>query len=221
VEHIHLAEDTPFETHLSQSGDGAERVFSEAIARLLRRSLEDVVTGGTARRLWGVFTDSSGEALPVGGKTGTGDELIERYGPGTAAGRRKEVSRSAAFAFFLGERYFGVITAHVPGVNEEGHSFTSALPTQVLKALEPVLRPMLRGRPSHPIEWEDAIAGGPDGGATGQPGLRLTGASSGPRNTQVVRQRITSDSRRKSKGATGKGNGSVRRRPPRVVDDLF
>jgi hypothetical protein len=84
--------------------------------------------------------------LPIGGKTGTGDELAEHYGPGTAAGKRKEVSRSAAFAFFIGERFFGVITAHVPGPNAQHYRFTSALPTQVVKALAPALQPLI-GRP--------------------------------------------------------------------------
>jgi len=107
IEQVHLAEDTPFETHLRRAADPGERVFSAEIAKLLRRSLEDVVTGGTARRLSGVYTDAERRPLAVGGKTGTGDELVDRYGPGTAAGKDKEVSRSAAFTFFIGERFSG------------------------------------------------------------------------------------------------------------------
>jgi hypothetical protein len=157
----------------------------------------------------------------VGGKTGTGDELIERYGPGTAAGKRKEVSRSAAFAFFLGERFFGVITAHVPGVNEEGHRFTSALPTQVLKALEPILRPMLRDKPSQPIEWEEAIAENTANGGARQARLDPAEADSGSRAIRTTRQRLSTGSRGQSKGTGRTGGKPVRRRPPRVVDDLF
>jgi membrane peptidoglycan carboxypeptidase len=221
VERIHLAEGTPFETHLGQSGEGVERVFPKEITRILRRSLEDVVAGGTARRLSGVYTDSSHQPFPVGGKTGTGDELIERYGPGTAAGKRKEVSRSAAFAFFLGERFFGVITAHVPGVNEEGHRFTSALPTQVLKALEPILRPMLRDKPSQLIEWDEAIAEASGNGGARQTRFEGAGADSGSRGIRSVRQRVSTGARAQSKGSGGTGGKPVRRRPPRVVDDLF
>jgi hypothetical protein len=157
----------------------------------------------------------------VGGKTGTGDELIERYGPGTAAGRRKEVSRSAAFAFFLGERFFGVITAHVPGVNEEGHRFTSALPTQVIKALEPILRPMLRDKPSRPIEWEEAIAEASGSGGARQTRFEGAGADSGSRGIRSTRQRVSTSSRGQSKGTRSRGGKPVRRRPPRVVDGLF
>jgi hypothetical protein len=57
------------------------------------------------------------------------------------------VSRSAAFAFYLGDRFFGVITAHVPGPNAKHYRFTSALPTQVVKALAPALTPLLRSPP--------------------------------------------------------------------------
>ena len=66
--------------------------------------------------------------LPIGGKTGTGDELSDTY-----RGKDREVSRSAAFAFFIGDRFFGVVTAHVPGDQARHYKFTSALPTQVLK----------------------------------------------------------------------------------------
>lgn len=143
VEAVHFAEDTPYETHLSRPAGAPERVLPREVAAALRAVLADVVEQGTARRLSGVYRGADGEPLVVGGKTGTGDELADRYGPGTEAGRGKEVSRSAAFAFFLGERFFGVITAHVPGVNAAGYRFTSALPTQVLKALEPALAPLL------------------------------------------------------------------------------
>lgn len=162
IEQIHIAEDTPFETHLSRAPDQGERVFPTEITGVLRRSLEDVVAGGTARRLFAVYTDADRRPLAVGGKTGTGDELIERYGPGTAAGKHKEVSRSAAFTFFIGERFFGVVTAHVPGINAEGHRFTSALPVQVLSALVPVLTPLIRGEPPLPIAADDRAPDGKD-----------------------------------------------------------
>lgn len=164
VERIHLAEGTPFETHLSPSAEGPVRVLPPEAAAALKRALMDVVANGTAKRLAGAYRDGHGEPLPVGGKTGTGDELADRYGPGTAAGKEKEVSRSAAFAFFLGERFFGVVTAHVPGVNAKHYRFTSALPTQVLKSLEPALSPLLRSSPHLPVPQESpavAIAADP------------------------------------------------------------
>jgi membrane peptidoglycan carboxypeptidase len=213
VERIHLAEGTPFETHLRRGDDGAERVFPRPVARILRRSLEDVVLGGTARVLSGVYTHADGSLIPVGGKTGTGDELVDRYGPGTAAGERKEVSRSAAFAFFLGQRHFGVITAHVPGVNVEGHSFTSALPTQVLKALEPALRPLVRDTATEPIAWQETVA---------EAAAQRPGASGGSRRVErPVKKRTIRASGGQSARGTASGSQRAKRRPPRVVDDLF
>jgi membrane peptidoglycan carboxypeptidase len=147
IERIHVAEGTPYETHLTRTDNVGERVLHREVTVALRRALADVVANGTARRVSGVYTDGDGKPLAVGGKTGTGDELADHYGPGTAAGKEKEVSRSAAFAFYLGDRFFGVITAHVPGPNAKHYRFTSALPTQVVKALAPALTPLLRSPP--------------------------------------------------------------------------
>jgi hypothetical protein len=43
----------------------------------------------------------------------------------------------------LGDRFFGVITAYVTGDNAESYHFTSSLPVQILKFLEPTLSPLL------------------------------------------------------------------------------
>ena len=104
-----------------------------------------MVKQGTARRVDGVFADGDGVPLPVGGKTGTGDELVDSAG--LKAVRTSEVSRSGAFVFFIGDRFFGTVTAHVPGAHAREYVFTSALPVQVLKALAPALDPLLRQAP--------------------------------------------------------------------------
>ena len=59
----------------------------------------------------------------------------------------KFISRAATFAFFLGDRFFGVITAYVEGENAENYHFTSALPVQILKFLKPTLSPLLKRTP--------------------------------------------------------------------------
>ena len=46
--------------------------------------------------------------------------------------------------FFLGDRFFGTITAYVPGTIAGSYHFTSALAVQLLKALEPQLDPLLK-----------------------------------------------------------------------------
>ncbi|MFO1126896.1 MAG: transglycosylase domain-containing protein [Rhodospirillales bacterium] len=149
VTQLEFADGTPYETRFVRPA-GGERLLPSEVAAAVRRGLTDVVANGTAKRLAGTFKDASGRPLPTGGKTGTGDELADRYGPGTAAGKEKEVSRSAAFAFFIGDRFFGVVTAHVPGPNAKHYRFTSALPVQVLKSLEPALASMLNEQPTSP-----------------------------------------------------------------------
>ncbi len=79
----------------------------------------------------------------VGGKTGTGDNRFEVYGADGSLRGSRAVNRTATFAFFLGGRHYGVITAYVPGAVADSYSFTSALPVQILKNMAPQLLPYL------------------------------------------------------------------------------
>jgi hypothetical protein len=105
--------------------------------------LASVVEQGTARRLRGAFSFPDNTGLVVGGKTGTGDNRFGIYGPGGKLLESRAVNRTATFAFFLGERHFGVLTAYVPGPISDSYSFTSALPVQILKTMAPELLPYL------------------------------------------------------------------------------
>jgi hypothetical protein len=58
------------------------------------------------------------------------------------------VDRTATFVFFLGDRFFGTVTAYVPGPDAAKFSFTSAVAVQLLKVLEPELRPLLNSPPT-------------------------------------------------------------------------
>jgi hypothetical protein len=75
----------------------------------------------------------------MGGKTGTGDHRFETYGKRGVLISSRVVSRSGAFVFYIGERHFGVLTAHVKGPDAANYKFTSALPAQILKVLAPKL----------------------------------------------------------------------------------
>jgi hypothetical protein len=104
--------------------------------------LIDVVEVGTASRLAHAIVREDGTQIPLGGKTGTGDH---RYVTFSAAGTIKEsraVNRSATFVFFIGDRYFGTLTAFVPGADAAKYEFTSSLSAQVLKHLLPTLKPL-------------------------------------------------------------------------------
>lgn len=144
IDKLHFAAGTPFEANLGLAPLSETRVLRRETAATLKAALIDVVENGTARRARGVFTDDQGRALHVGGKTGTGDQRFDRYGPGGVVLESRAVARTATFAFFIGDRFYGVLTAFVHGGEAERYRFTSALPVQVLRALAPTLQPLLR-----------------------------------------------------------------------------
>ncbi|MGD9614011.1 MAG: transglycosylase domain-containing protein [Alphaproteobacteria bacterium] len=145
IEKLRFAADTPYETNLGLAVQ-PERVMPAAVAETLRRALTSVATNGTARRINGVFTGADGKPLVVGGKTGTGDNRHQRYSSSGALISSTAVNRTATFVFFIGDRFFGTVTAFVDGEDADRFSFTSALATQLLKVLEPELRPLIKGR---------------------------------------------------------------------------
>jgi hypothetical protein len=60
------------------------------------------------------------------------------------------VDRTATFVFFLGDRFFGTVTAYVPGPRAAAFEFTSAMSVQLLKALKPQLDPLLWSPAANP-----------------------------------------------------------------------
>lgn len=145
---MHFASATPYETVLKKQPEPGERIFPAELARAARGALAGVVEGGTASRLRGVYTDSSGKPLVVGGKTGTGDHRKQVWGERGRLLESKFISRAATFVFYLGDRFFGVITAYVEGPDAEKYHFTSSLPVQILKYLKPTLSPLLYRKPT-------------------------------------------------------------------------
>jgi membrane peptidoglycan carboxypeptidase len=137
LEWLHFAADTPYETLMRHADTVGERVMAPEVAAVLKQALADVVQMGTARRLRGAYDLADGTEIPVGGKTGTGDNRIESYGArGQLIGSRP-LNRTATFVFYIGDRHFGTLTAFVAGSKAEDYSFTSALPVQILKLLAP------------------------------------------------------------------------------------
>ena len=106
-----------------------------------------MVTDGTARRVNNVFVDADGRPLvgrrqdrnrrqPLSSDSGSGGALISS----------KAVNRTATFVFYIGDRFFGTVTAYVDGEDADRYDFTSALAVQLLKVLEPELRPLIKGK---------------------------------------------------------------------------
>ena len=143
VKRMRFGVGTPFEIVVDRAPAKSERLFAPELAAAVRSVLIDVVEKGTAARLAHGMIGNDGRQIPIGGKTGTGDH---RYVTFTAAGVVKEsraVNRSATLVFFIGDRFFGTLTAFVPGADAANYHFTSALPTQVLKYLLPTLKPLI------------------------------------------------------------------------------
>lgn len=138
VDEVVFGSGTPYHTVLTADPQPEQRVMSAAVARTLRRSLAEVVERGTAQRLSHTFVRADGTALPMGGKTGSGDNRFHVYARGGALVGDRATSRTAAFVFYLGDHY-GVITASVQGPRAGGYVFTSALPLAVLDLLAPAI----------------------------------------------------------------------------------
>jgi len=123
--------------------------MSHEVAEVARRALSGVVAEGTARRLIGTYKAADDTALPVGGKTGTGDNRYHHFGAGGGITGSRVVDRTGTFVFFLGDRFFGTVTAYVPGPDAGHFHFTSAIAVQALKVLEPELKPLI-DQPAQP-----------------------------------------------------------------------
>ncbi|MGY0196393.1 transglycosylase domain-containing protein [Leptothrix sp. BB-4] len=144
LDHLAFAIGTPYETHLQRQVEPARRVLPEALAKVVRTALVDVVDNGTASRLKGSLKDAAGAVIPIGGKTGTGDHRYEVYGRNGQLTSARVVSRSGTFVFLIGDRYFGTMMVYAAAPHAEGYTFTSALPTQALKTIMPALQPLLQ-----------------------------------------------------------------------------
>lgn len=147
ITQLHFAEGTPYETVMVPDPTAGEQVMRPEVARALRGALATVVAAGTAGRLAGAFKDASGKPIVTGGKTGSGDNRFKTFARGGFLKSSRAVSRTATFTFYVGDRYFGVITAFVPGQESDQYEFTSALSVSVLRLLAPAINARIAGRP--------------------------------------------------------------------------
>ena len=141
---LQFAQGTPYETRLQhRPAEAPQRVLPPEVVHTVRRALADVVEAGTARRLHGAFTTTDGRVLQVAGKTGTGDHRFEVFGRGGRLISSRAVDRTATFVFTIGDRHYGTVMIHAHEPDAEHFRYTSALATQVMKWLAPVLVPAL------------------------------------------------------------------------------
>ncbi|MGZ3183185.1 MAG: transglycosylase domain-containing protein [Telluria sp.] len=149
LESLHFAKDTPYDTLVRHTDKPAgERVIAPEVARATLDAIREVVEQGTAKRVRTAFVKSDGSIIPLGGKTGTGDQRFDVFAPGGRLIESRYVNRSATFVFNIGERWFGSMTAYVHGPQAKDYDFTSALPVQLLVALAPSLMQMVEPPPA-------------------------------------------------------------------------
>jgi len=146
VEELHFAAGTPYETLLRLPPPRGERVLSPEIAAVGRAALVAVVARGTARGVGGAVRAVDGSPLPIGAKTGTGNNRFRVVGRDGLVIEDRAIDRTATVVFFIGDRFYGTITAFVSGAAADRYDFTSSLPVQILKMLGPTLEVLIAGR---------------------------------------------------------------------------
>jgi membrane peptidoglycan carboxypeptidase len=157
-----------------------KRVLAPEVAATVRRALMGVVREGTGTRARGVFFGPDKTALAIGGKTGTGDNRYESFAAGGKLIESRVVDRTATFVFFLGDRFFGTITAFVPGAEAANYHFTSGLAVQLLKSLAPQVQPLIDKPLDGPETLSvDAIAATAESSAKSAPPAPQPSAASG------------------------------------------
>lgn len=130
---ITLGQGTPYELTYRRPTPPETRVLPAELTQIVRDTMYTVVDGGTAVRARGSVTLSDGTVLPLGGKTGTGDN---REGDTVK-------SRTATFVFVIDDRFYGTITAYVDGPVAARYGFTSSLAAQLFRTIVPDIRPLL------------------------------------------------------------------------------
>jgi len=186
--HVRFAANTPYETVMKPTLASPERVMRPEIAAILREALIGVVESGTAVRVRGAFERSDGSVIPVGGKTGTGDNQYEVFSLGPSTKPTWIQNRTATFVFAIGDRFFGTVTVFVSGPKSKEMGFTSSLPVQILKVLAPSLVPMIERSESAALSARSAngLAVRPHAGSRSDPAPAGAGKSTEKRATGAV-----------------------------------
>jgi membrane peptidoglycan carboxypeptidase len=156
LDRLNFADGTPYQTDFAAKPN-PQRVLNPAVVATVRQALLGVVHNGTASAVSGAYQAPDGRLLLVGGKTGSGDNRYHIYGPGGVPLGERVVDRTATFVFFIGNRFYGTVTAYVPGPPAGNFTFDSAMSVQLLKALKPQLDPLLWPAPGVPAKGGGAL----------------------------------------------------------------
>src|SRR4029078_10321562 len=89
---------------------------------------------------------ANGEDITAGGKSGSGDNRVGTFNSSGGVISSPATNRTSGFVFYIGNRYYGVITAFVQGRQAGNYKFTSALPVTILRFLAPTLNAKWQGK---------------------------------------------------------------------------
>lgn len=141
VEKYHFAKSTPYEAILERKPfETSKQIIRPEVAKVARKALQNVVEGGTAVRMRGVY-----DPMIVGGKTGTGDNRLELHDSAGNMTESTPVNRTSTFVFYIGERWFGSITIYVDKDEAEHSTFTSSLAVGLMNLLSQEIKPIIFG----------------------------------------------------------------------------
>ncbi len=139
VDALDFAVGTPYESDFILPARPGTRLLPAELTRVVRHALEGVVQSGTAVRMHNAFRAPDGTPLEVGGKTGTGDHRFDTFDAKGNVLTSRVVNRTATMVFFIGDRFFGTMTALVQGEVAANYHFTSALTAQLISDMSPWL----------------------------------------------------------------------------------
>lgn len=162
VEALYFAEGTPYETHFVPEEGPGKRVMPRVVAASLKELMHEVVEQGTGVRVKDTLHDSRGGVIAIGGKTGSGDNRYEQFASDGSVTSSRAINRTASFVFIIGDHFFGMVSAYVPGAEAKNYSFTSSLALQTFKILGPSIEKIVA-----PEETQHARAGTASAGDTG------------------------------------------------------
>ncbi len=162
IRKLSFAVGTPYETVFVHKPMQGERLLPAELTQVVRRALQGVVERGTAARLRGAFKDARGNPIIMGGKTGTGDHRFDTFDASGNVLTSRVVNRTATMVFFIGDRFFGTMTALVRGEAAANYSFTSALPAQLIKEMSPLLTQVLTLPDYRPQQMHESFGSAAD-----------------------------------------------------------
>ena len=136
---MNFGDGTPYATDLRYQPPAEKRLLPAELTAVVREALASVVQSGTAAKMANAYHDANGVVLPAGGKTGTGDHHFDTFDTQGNVITSRPVSRTGTLVFYIGDKYFGTMTAMVRGEVAGNYHFTSALAAQIMKAMSPWL----------------------------------------------------------------------------------